>query len=191
MPQDPGSPQSAPQPVLTGPDAPPENVQRGIAFALIALPAGIIAWDLLWTFGVIASIVSFGVAWAALRLYRIGSGGPFSRTGAIAVLVITIGTLVIAYISGFAVGLIPSYLQVTHGTIADAIVDGRFWEQVVANIAAPSRTLQLVLAIVFGALGCARILVAAFRGTRTAPATTAPAGPPSAPRLMQDDDPKS
>jgi len=177
-------PQQPAGPPLSGPDAPPENVQRGVAFALLALPAGIVAWDLLWSFGVIASIVAFGVAWAALRLYRFGSGGPFSRTGAIAVIAVTVGTLVLAYISGFAVGLIPSYLEVTGRTVADALVDGRFWEQVFANIADPRRTLQLVLALVFAALGCARILVAAFRGT----APAAPTAPQPAPRLTQDDE---
>jgi hypothetical protein len=187
-PQPPAQPAEPAAPVLPGPDAPPENVQRGIAVALVALPLGIVAWDLLWSFGVVASIVAFGVAWAALRLYRLGSNGGFSRTGAIAVLVITVVTLVLAYISGFAVGLLPSYSEVTGGTVADALVDGRFWEQVFANIADPSRTVQLVLAIVFGALGCARILVAAFRSTR--PQAAAAPAPGPAPRLMQDDDPR-
>jgi hypothetical protein len=187
-PQPPAQPVEPAAPVLHGPDAPPENVQRGIAVALVVLPLGIIAWDLLWSFGIVASIVAFGVAWAALRLYRLGSNGPFSRTGAVAVLVITVVTLVLAYISGFAVALMPSYSQVTGGTVADALVDGRFWEQVFAAIADPSRTVQLVLAIVFGAIGCARILLAAFRRTRTRPEPTPTAGP--APRLMQDDDPR-
>ncbi|MES1169149.1 MAG: hypothetical protein ABUL47_00505, partial [Leifsonia sp.] len=64
---------------------PSENLQRGVIFALIALPAGVIAWDLLWSFGFIASIVSFGIAYLAARLYRFGSGGRISRSGAIAV----------------------------------------------------------------------------------------------------------
>lgn len=178
---------------VTDPDAHPENVQRGVALALLALPAGIVAWDLLWSFGIVASIVAFGVAWAALRLYRLGSNGPFGRPGAIAVLVITVVTLVLAYVSGFAVALMPSYMQVTGGTVADAVVDGRFWEQVFADIADPSRTPQLVLAIVFGALGCARILLTAFRSTRPVPAGAPPASEPplDRPRLMQDDDPRS
>lgn len=181
---------------MTEPDSHPENVRRGIALALLALPAGIVVWDLLWSLGVIASIVAFGVALAALRLYRLGSNGPFGRQGAIAVLVITVVTLVLAYISGFVVGLMPSYMEVTGGTVADALVDGRFWDQVFANIADPRRTSQLVLAIVFGAIGCARILLFAFRSTR-ADAAAAPAAPPASeppaerPRLMQDDDPRT
>jgi hypothetical protein len=41
---------------------PSENVQRGVIFALIALPVGVVAWDILWSFGFVASIVAFGVA---------------------------------------------------------------------------------------------------------------------------------
>ncbi|MGN6325287.1 hypothetical protein [Pseudolysinimonas sp.] len=165
-------------------DAPPENVQRGVALALIVLPAGIVVWDLLWTFGLVASIVAFGVSWGALRLYRLGSNGAFSRTGAIAVLVITAATMVLAYISGFAVELIPSYLDVTGRSVADALVDGRFWQQVFAAIADPRFTLQLVIAVAFTALGCARILIAAFRSTR--PAAPLAPQPPS-----QADEPRA
>ena len=77
---------------MTQPSAsslPSENVQRGVIFALIVLPLGIVAWDILWSVGFVASIVAFGVAWAAVRLYRIGSGGRITRSGAIAVTVIT------------------------------------------------------------------------------------------------------
>ena len=183
----PGPP--APQQPALGDDAPPENVQRGVAVALVVLPAGIILWDLLWTFGFIASIVAFGIAWGAMRLYRIGSNGPFSRTGAIAVLVITVVTLVLAYISGFVVDLMPSYLEVTGRTVVDGLVDGRFWAQVFQNMGDPREVPSLVLAIAFGALGCVRILLGAFRSTR--PATAAdPAAPSTAPRLTQDDDPR-
>ena len=179
------------QPALTGPDAPPENVRRGVAVALVVLPAGIILWDLLWSFGFVASIVAFGIAWGAMRLYRIGSNGPFSRTGAIAVLVITVVSLVLAYISGFVVDLMPSYMDVTGRTVVDGLVDGRFWAQVFQNMGDPREIPSLVLAIAFGALGCARILVGAFRSTRPATAASGPATPSPSPRLTQDDDPRA
>jgi len=176
------------QPVLTGPDAPPENVQRGVALALITLPAGILLWDVLWSFGFVASIVAFGIAWGAMRLYRIGSNGPFSRTGAIAVLVITVVTLVLAYISGFAVDLMPSYVEVTGHSVIDGLVDGNFWAQALSHLGDSRNIPSLVLAIAFGALGCVRILIGAFRSTR--PAAAGPAQP--APRLTQDgDEPKA
>jgi hypothetical protein len=180
------------QPVLTGADAPPENVQRGVALALIALPAGILVWDLLWTVGFIASLVAFGVAWGAMRLYRIGSNGPFSRTGAIAVLLITVVTLVLAYISGFAVDVMGPYMKATGGSVADGLVDGRFWRVVFVDLADPSHVPALLLTLLLGALGCFRILRAAFLSTRsTSDAPSRPAAEQPAPRLTQDDDPKS
>src|SRR3954449_9323889 len=90
---------------------PAENLQRGVIFALIALPAGVIVWDILWGFGFVASIVAFGVAYLAVRLYRFGSGRAGSRHGGLAVAIITIGTLVIAFISGFAVDVVGLYSQ--------------------------------------------------------------------------------
>lgn len=74
-----------------------------------------------------------------------------------------------------------AYLNATGRTVADALVDGRFWGVVFGAIADPRSVPSLVLAILFGALGCLRVLVAAFRGTRT----TAPAAP------MQDGERKA
>ena len=53
---------------------PAEQVGRGIALALIALPLGVVVWVLLWSIGFVSSIVALGVALAALSLYRRGSG---------------------------------------------------------------------------------------------------------------------
>ncbi|HEY4153740.1 MAG TPA: hypothetical protein VGM38_10515 [Pseudolysinimonas sp.] len=145
---------------------PSENVQRGVIFALIALPAGVIAWDILWTFGFIASIVSFGIAYLAARLYRFGSGGRVSRSGAIAIAVITIGTLIIAFISGFAVQIVGLYSQQFGTSIPESLVAPRFWSIVFASMTSGSAILPILLALVFGALGCFSILSTAFRQTR-------------------------
>src|SRR3954469_4155893 len=106
---------------------PAENLQRGVIFALIALPAGVIVWDILWGFGFIASIVAFGIAYLAVRLYRFGSGGRVTRSGAIAIAVITIGTLIIAFISGFAVDRLGEYTRVSGQSIPESLVSSRFW----------------------------------------------------------------
>jgi hypothetical protein len=157
------------QPAQPGPlpdlDAPPENMQRGVAFALIVVPLGIVAWDLLWNVGFIASIVAFGVAWGALRLYRIGSNGVFGRSGAIAVAVITVGTLVLAYISGFAVEGVGTYADAVGSSIPEALVDGRFWQIVFQVMFSGSALVSLLLAALFGALGCFTLLRGAFRAT--------------------------
>ncbi len=152
--------------IPTGPDAPPENVQRGVAFAVIALPLGIIAWDLLWSVGFIASIVALGVAYLALRLYRVGSGGPIGRPGAIAVTVVTIVTLVLAFISGFAFDMVGLYSS-QHGTsVPETLVTPGFWASVFASMASGQNAISFLLAGVFGLLGCFGILRTAFRQTR-------------------------
>jgi hypothetical protein len=188
---------------LTGLDAPPENVQRGVAFALIVVPLGIVAWDLLWNIGFVASIVAFGVAWGALRLYRIGSNGVFGRSGAIAVAVVTIATLVLAFVSGYAVALVAPFSKAAGTSIPESLVDGRFWGIVVQAMTTGRALISLLLAAAFGALGCFTLLRAAFRVTRPGAASgqvAAPSAPhqpadpgvppvPPAPRrLMQDDD---
>jgi len=155
---------------------PPENVRRGVIFALLALPAGVIAWDLLWSVGFIASIVAFGVAYLAARLYRLGSGGRVTRSGAIAIAVITIGTLIVAFISGFAVDIVGEYSRITGASITEALLSPRFWSIVFTSMTAPQSLISLLLAAVFGALGCFSILRNAFRQTTMVPgAVGAPA----------------
>src|SRR3982750_2359813 len=79
---------------------PVENVGRGTLFALLAVPAGVAVWLILWKFGFIASIVGFGVVWAAVQLYVRGSGGVISRVGAVAILGIVVVTLLLSFLSG-------------------------------------------------------------------------------------------
>lgn len=161
---------------------PSENVQRGVVFALIALPAGVVAWDILWSFGFVASIVAFGVAYLAVRLYRFGSGGRVSRTGAIAVAVVTIGTLIIAFISGFAVEVIGLYSQQFGTSIPETLVAPRFWSIVFSAMASPQALPSLLLAALFGALGCFGTLRSAFLQTRAQPTlAAAPIADPSVP----------
>ena len=87
---------------LPAPAEPAERVARGFAFALLALPAGILVWLLLWQWGFIGSIAAFGVAWAALVLYRRGTGGVVSRSGMWVVVSVTAVTLVLSFLSGMA-----------------------------------------------------------------------------------------
>lgn len=160
--------------------APSENVQRGVVFALVALPVGVVAWDILWSLHFVASIVAFGVAYLAVRLYRFGSGGRVTRSGAIAIAVITIGTLIIAYISGYAVQIVGLYSNQFGTSIPESLLAPRFWSIVFASMTTGSALIQLLLAAVFGALGCFGILRNAFMQTRvqlTMDATTTPAVP--------------
>jgi hypothetical protein len=169
---------------------PSENLQRGVIFALIALPAGVIAWDLLWSLGFIASIVSFGIAFLAERLYRFGSGGRLGRSGAIAVAAVTIGTLIIAVISGFAVQIVGLYSQRFGTSIPESLLAPRFWSIVFASMTSGQAVVSLLLAAAFAVLGCFRILSTAFRQTRVQPTMDAAAAtadpsvpaPPAAPQ---------
>lgn len=166
---------------------PSENFQRGLIFALVVLPVGIVAWDILWSVGFVVSIVAFGVAWAAVRLYRIGSGGRITRTGAIAVTAITIATLVLAYVSGFVVDALVKL----GASVTEALAYPPFWGYVGQAMTAPSALVSLLLAAVFGALGCVSVLRGAFRLSRApqdvaAPgaAVPGPYSPPVQPILM-------
>jgi hypothetical protein len=183
---------------------PSENLQRGVIFSLIALPVGVVAWDILWGVGFVASIVAFGVAYLASRLYRFGCGGRVSRNGAIAIAVVTIGTLIIAFISGFAVDIVGDYSRVTGASIPESLVSGRFWSIVFASMATGQALVQLLLAALFGALGCFSILRMAFRQSRpqtmaspaptiidpSSPYGTAPAQPAEPVQPDQPDQPR-
>ena len=158
---------------------------------LLIIPAGIIAWVILWQFGVVASIVAFGVALGALWLYRFGSGGRISRTGAIRVAIITIVTLLLSFLAGLVADVVPLYASQRNIDIVSALTSSEFWtffNHALANnigdVAVP-----LVLAILFGALGCFSVLRTAFVQTRAADAAAAGAAPGAAPVLAPEADP--
>jgi hypothetical protein len=165
---------------------PSENFQRGVVFALIVLPLGVVAWDVLWSVGFVASIVAFGVAWAAVRLYRVGSGGRITRTGAIAVTAITIVTLVLAYVSGFVVDVVQALMK-QGATVTEALSYPPFWGYVGQAMTTQSALVSLLLAALFGALGCVSVLRGAFRLSRApqdAPSASMTAPPAARPTLM-------
>jgi hypothetical protein len=170
---------STPEPIA--PTQPIENVQRGTVFALLIVPAGIIVWVILWQIGFIASIVAFGVALGAMRLYRFGSGGPVSRTGAIRITIITVATLVLSFFAGLVANLLPAYANHYHVNPIEAITSPQFWNIFVSSTTNPdnfgSLGVSFLLALVFGALGCFSVLRTAFVQTRNASvASSAAAG---------------
>ncbi len=144
---------------------PSENLQRGVIFALVVVPLGIVAWDILWSVGFVASIVAFGVAWGAVRLYRMGSGGRITRPGATAVAIITIVTLLIAYLSGFVVDVVQALVK-QGATVTEALSYPPFWGYVGSSMTTSSALISLLLAVLFGALGCFSVLRGAFRLSR-------------------------
>src|ERR1700710_877110 len=79
----------------TRPQSPVENVRGGGLFALLAIPLGVIILTLISSIGFVASIVGFVVAFCAVWLYRRGSGGIISRTGAWVGTIIVLATLLL------------------------------------------------------------------------------------------------
>ena len=104
-----------------------ENVPRGTLMALLIIPAGIIAWVILWQFGLIASIVALGIAIGALWLYRFGSGGRISRVGRDPRHVITIVALLLAFLAGLVADVLPLYASQRNIDFVSALTSGEFW----------------------------------------------------------------
>ena len=169
-------------PDATTPSLPAENIPRGTLMTLLIVPAGILAWVLLWQFGLVASIVAFGVAIGALWLYRFGSGGRISRTAAIRITIIVIVTLALSFFAGLVSDVVPLYASQRNIPILSALTSSEFWtffnhalSNNFGNIAVP-----LLLAAVFGLLGCFSVLRTAFVQTRAVDPTTGLASPGTA-----------
>ena len=109
------------------PSLPSENVPRGTLMALLIIPAGIIAWVILWQFGLIASIVAFGIAIGALWLYRFGSGGRISRTGAMRITIITVVALLLSFLAGLVADVLPMYANQRNIDFVTALTSSEFW----------------------------------------------------------------
>ena len=143
---------------------PPENRVRGFLLSLIVLPLGIILFVIIWNLGYVASIVGFAIAFGAFFLYKKGSGGRISIPGALIVSAVSLGTLAIAFIVAET-----SDLASVGVSWADAAQIPGFAGALLADIG---------MTALFGLIGCAVVLVSAFRESR-AQATTAPAVPPA------------
>ena len=157
------------------------NVARGTLFALLAVPAGVIVWVVLWNFGFIASIVAFAVAYLAMFLYRFGSGGFIGTAGAIRITVITVGTLLLAFFGGIVSDVLKVWSDVTGESVVSGIVSPDFWagfQAIIAEDGVASGYLpDFCLALLFGALGCFTVIRSAFRSGRTEPVDAAFAPP--------------
>ena len=131
---------------------PPENRVRGLLLSLIAVPVGVILFVIIWNLGYVASIVGFAIAFGAFFLYKKGSGGRISIPGALIVSAVTLGTLAIAFIvaeTGDLAAVGVSWAQA-------ATVPG-FFGALLADVG---------MTALFGLIGCAAVLITAFRETR-------------------------
>jgi hypothetical protein len=152
---------------------PPENLVRGLLLSLLAVPAGILVFVLIWNLGFIASIVGFGVAFAAFFLYRLGSGGRVSMRGAIVVAAVTVVTLVLAFIAAEVFTVAGAIAKVNDVSVPEVLASPELFGFVVRTLTAPDVVGALagdaVMTLLFGALGCFTILRGAFREAKAAP----------------------
>jgi hypothetical protein len=163
---------TSPSPVL-----PPENVGRGTAFALIALPLGVLAWVLVWSFGIIASIVAFVVAVAAAFFYRRGSGGRIGRIGGWTITGVTAVTLFVAWFAGLALDVVRYISDESGMSWIDSFSHPAFAEYFGLYSSAPDLVGDALLTVLFGALGAFSVLRSVFKQAK-AEATLPLATPP-------------
>ncbi|MET3810536.1 hypothetical protein [Arthrobacter sp. UYEF3] len=121
----------------------PENTMRGTLFAVAVIPVGVGLWMILWKLGWMTSIVAFLTAAGAARLYLAGSmasgsmaSGSMSRRGARVVVAVTAATVLLSFLGGIWLHLTTDF------------------------------TGALLMALLFGALGCFVSLRPAGRARR-------------------------
>jgi len=176
---------------VTAPIAPQhssENVVRGGMLALIVIPVGVVVWVLIWSIGVVASIVAYGIAFAAVWLYRRGSGGIVTRAGAWTVTAVVVVTLLLGFWLGLAVNYAGGLKHL------DYFNNPQFWTLFQTNFGAlvQQNLVGLLLAIAIGAAGTIRVLGRAFATARATSTTTATFGtaptiiPPTTAQLNPD-----
>ena len=147
---------------------PTENVTRGTLFALLVIPLAIAAWLILARVGFIASIVGFGAAWGAVRLYLIGSGGLISRPGAIRITIIVVGSILLAILADIVTSTLPQFVTLSKLDWLSALVSPTYWNIVTGPYVLPQMLPSILIGLGLSALGCYSILHNAFRATRPA-----------------------
>lgn len=138
-----------------GPLTQQERVGRGLALALVIIPAGVIAWTILWNIGFIASIVSWGVAAGAVWLYRAGSKARVTRGAFWGLVAIVVVTVVLSLLAGIFTDLVSA----VGIPLTQALTDPDFWGLFADNIFNNGELWQaylpqVVLALAFAFLGC-------------------------------------
>ena len=144
------------------PVRPQEDTIKGALFALAIVPVIVVIEVLLSSLGIAAAIVGFVAAIGAVWLYRKGSGGLVSRTGAWVVTGIVIVSVLLGFWAAIAVDLVGGIGHLAR--LADprfpAVYSAYFGAEVKAN------AVYYGLGILFAALGAFRTLGRAFSTAR-------------------------
>ncbi len=131
---------------------------RGITLAWLSIPVGVVVWDLLWNYGFMASIVSYGIAYVAIKLYQMGAGAPPDRSAAKTLLAIIAIGVVLSFMSGMAMDAHLSYAEDTPATALQAYTSSDFWSFFLGNLAYAdiwgSYFVDILIAVAFAFLGC-------------------------------------
>lgn len=91
--------------------APVENVGRGAAFALLAIPAAIIVFAVIaGLFQIISGIVAIVVPYIAAWLYKKGAGAPLTRAGWGPFILVSAAAVVIGTFTGIVAATYAGYL---------------------------------------------------------------------------------
>ena len=168
-------------------EKPPVNEVRGVLFALAIIPVGIILWGIVWSLGFISAIVGFAVAIGAMFLYKLGTRGRLTRKGALFISIITLVTLVLAFFGGIVLDALKVFSELSGRSQLDLFGDPLFWDSFFVLLKEPGvlseYTGSILLALLFGVLGCFVVIRNAFREA-SAPAATPEA--PAAPSTLTD-----
>jgi hypothetical protein len=113
---------------------PKAKSKKGLHLALLALPAGIIAWDMFWSLGVGESLLSLGIAWSTIRLYEIGSGHQPSRSATKWLMVIIILGAVLNFLSGMCLDAQAAYMDINHVSSIETFSSANFWVFFVSHL---------------------------------------------------------
>ena len=132
-----------------------ERVGRGLALALLVIPAGVIVWTVLWNIGFVASIVSWGVAAGAVWLYRVGSKARVTREAFWGIIVVVVVTVILSLLAGIFTDLVNA----VGIPLGDALTRPTVWQLFADNIFGNPKIWQsyfpqVMLALLFAALGC-------------------------------------
>lgn len=161
------------QGVIPGSFVPPapqpakEDVVRGTLFSLVAIPAGVILWLILWNVGFMASIIGFVAAAAAARMYVLGSGS-FSRNGVWVVAAVTLVTVLVSFVGGMWLDM----AQFMGGASPLALLlEPQAWDLLGYNLTTNADLVEgykidFLVALLLGALGCFFTLRRMFAETR-------------------------
>jgi len=152
--------------------AAPTNNTKGVLVSLAVIPVGVALWVVLWNFGFIASLVSFGIAYGALWLYTLVSSNqqPTRRDAFLLLGVILLG-VVLSFLAGMISDAWSVYTEFVDGA---QFFSADFWSFTMEGLSNPDvwsdYMVDMLISLVFAALGTGALIRGLF--ARPAPEVT-------------------